>query len=100
MKIQDATTKEKLLHRLNRIEGQVRGVQAMLQDERECREIMQQLIAIHSAMQSASRTFFQEYASACLLDLDGETSTEHRPDVLVKREKLLQEMVTLLDKVP
>jgi DNA-binding FrmR family transcriptional regulator len=100
MKIQDVAIKEKLAHRLNRIEGQVRGVQAMLQEERDCREIMQQLIAIHSAVQSASRTFFQEYASACLLDLDGKTTGKQPPDMLVKREKLLQEMVTLLDKVP
>ena len=43
MKIQNEKTKQQLMSRLRRIEGQVRGVQNMLNEERECREILQQL---------------------------------------------------------
>ena len=70
MKIQDTETKTRLVQRLRRIEGQVRGVQAMLNEERDCREIMQQLTAIHAAVQATSRTFLQDYTAACLTEMD------------------------------
>jgi DNA-binding FrmR family transcriptional regulator len=100
MKIQNIETKENLNHRLKRIEGQVRGVQIMLNEERDCQEIMQQLTAIHSAVQSTSRIFLQDYATACLLEMDKDT---HDPSGLPKRnkrEKMIREMIQLLDKTP
>ena len=100
MKIQNLETKENLIRRLKRIEGQVRGVQVMLDEERDCQEIMQQLTAIHSAVQSTSRTFLQDYATNCLLEMDKETSGPGKPSNQIKREKMIQEMIQLLDKTP
>lgn len=54
-------------HRLARIEGQLRGVQKMIDESRDCREIVQQLIAIRAAVQAASLNFMQDVASDCLL---------------------------------
>ena len=96
MRLQNSEMKGQLVQRLKRIEGQVRGVQAMLQDERDCREIMQQLAAIHSAVQSTSRVFFQEYASACLAGLESDGAAAQPGS----REKMVREMVALLDKTP
>jgi DNA-binding FrmR family transcriptional regulator len=101
MKIQNNESKQKVIQRLRRIEGQVRGVQSMLEEERDCREIMQQLTAIHSAVQSTSRAFFQDYAAVCLAEMDEEeVSSGSSAGVQAKREKILQEMITLLDKTP
>jgi DNA-binding FrmR family transcriptional regulator len=100
MKIQDQDAKEKLIQRLRRIEGQVRGVQAMLEAERDCRDIMQQLAAVHSAVQGASRFFLQEYATACLAELDDGKSAETGLDRRKKREQIVQDMIALLDKAP
>jgi DNA-binding FrmR family transcriptional regulator len=100
MKIKSPEAIEKLVQRLRRIEGQVRGVQGMLDEERDCREIMQQLAAIHSAVQGASRIFLQEYATACLIEMDESEQTQANPDLRVKREKIIQDMITLLDKSP
>jgi DNA-binding FrmR family transcriptional regulator len=100
MKIKNLETKGNLIHRLKRIEGQVRGVQAMLNEERDCQEIMQQLTAIHSAVQSTSRIFLQDYATNCLLEMDKES---HEPGELSresKRIKMIQDMIQLLDKTP
>ena len=100
MKIADQETKERIIQRLRRIEGQVRGVQGMLEEERDCHEIMQQLASVHSAIQGASRLYFQEYANTCLAGLKepaGGSSPASRP---VQQEKLIQEMLILLDKVP
>ncbi len=101
MKIQNAEVKGKLVQRLRRIEGQVRGVQGMLDEERDCREIIQQLAAVHSAVQGASRIFLQEYAAACLVEMDGVDRPGEGPAVLrQKREKIIEDMLTLLDKAP
>ena len=100
MIIQNLETKENLNRRLRRIEGQVRGVQTMLNEERDCQEIMQQLTAIHSAVQSTSRIFLQDYATACLLEMDKDIHDPSEPVKQIKREKMIQEMIHLLDKTP
>ena len=96
MQIKNVSSKSKLIKRLRRIEGQVRGVQSMLDEERDCRDIMQQLTAIHSAIQSTSRVFFRDYASICLAEMDDELLTPGED----KREKMVREMIDLLDKTP
>ncbi len=96
MKLQNPEAKDKLVSRLRRVEGQVRGVEGMLNDERDCQEILQQLSAIRSAVQSVSRIFLQEYATACLASME-EEGTANNP---ARREKIVQDMITLLDKAP
>jgi DNA-binding FrmR family transcriptional regulator len=101
MKIQNPKAKEKLVQRLKRIEGQLRGVQSMLDEERDCREIIQQLAAIHSAVQGASRIFLQEYAAACLLEMDeGDPSIGDAAIRRQKSERIIGDMITLMDKAP
>jgi CsoR family transcriptional regulator, copper-sensing transcriptional repressor len=85
---------------LRRIEGQLRGVQSMLDKERDCQEILQQLTAIHSAVQGASRYLLQEYATVCLAQLDEQDSPRLAIALHGKREKIIQDMITLLDKAP
>ena len=91
MKIENQESNEQIIKRLKRIEGQVRGLQSMLDDERECREIMQQLSAVSSAVKSTSRTFFHDYASLCLIDMEEDPESN---------QDLLFEMMALLDKTP
>lgn len=64
----DHDTREDVQRRLRRIEGQVRGVSKMLEEGRQCQEILQQLSAIRSAVQQASVTVAKSYASECLAD--------------------------------
>ncbi len=100
MKIQEPEAKKQLIQRLRRIEGQVHGVQTMVDEERDCQEIMQQLAAVHSAIQGASRIFLQEYATTCLLEMDQGPQTQPGSDVRIKREKMIRDMIALLDKAP
>jgi CsoR family transcriptional regulator, copper-sensing transcriptional repressor len=69
--------------RLARIEGQLRGVQKMIEDERDCKAILQQLIAIRAAIQAASINFLQEIASECVLNLDNNEDPEAQHALLV-----------------
>ncbi len=91
MKLGDPSTKEKITARLRRIEGQVRGVENMVAEDRDCHEILQQLNSIRSAVQSTSKMFLQEVAADCLLNAD----TIDRS----KREQVLEEMLDLIGKV-
>lgn len=92
MKVQNPEAKQKLNQRLRRVEGQIRGVQAMIEGERDCSEILQQFSAIRSAVQSASRLFLQEYATACLVGADDGANTPER------RKKMVADILSLLDQ--
>jgi len=100
MKILNPEAKGKLVQRLVRIQGQVRGVDTMLDEERDCREIMRQLAAFHSAVHGASRIFMQEIATTCLTEIDQEDQDNPGSDPCLKREKIVQDMITLLGKTP
>ncbi len=92
MKLDNQQVKDSLSGRLRRIEGQVRGVQTMVAEERDCGEILQQLAAIQSAVRSASLSFIEDYASRCLL----EPASDDRD----RREELLKNLLALLGKAP
>ncbi len=94
MKVVDQHAKDHLLNRLHRIEGQVRGVCTMVDEERDCREVLQQLSAIRSAVQSVTMLYLKSYVSGCLVDnLDQNTDRE-------SREQLVDELIELLGKTP
>jgi DNA-binding FrmR family transcriptional regulator len=67
MKVQSDTTREELQRRLARIEGQVRGIQRMLDEDRDCQEIVQQLSAAQAALRTATGVFMHAHARECLL---------------------------------
>jgi len=58
--------KTEMIRRLKRIEGQTRGVQKMVEQDRKCADILHQLTAINEAVRSASRLLAEQYAVECL----------------------------------
>ena len=58
--------KADLIKRLKRIEGQTRGVQKMVVEERGCTDILHQLTAINEAVRSVSLILAEQYAVECL----------------------------------
>lgn len=62
--------RETLLKRLRRAEGQMRGVQRMIEEGRDCESILQQLTAVRSAVHTASLSLARAYAAQCLIDAD------------------------------
>jgi len=88
----DPDVKKQVKSRLARIEGQLRGVQKMIDEDRDCKEIIQQLIAIRAGVKSASLNYMQDVARNCLLDLDEES------DPQTQRE-LMTDLIQMLGKV-
>ncbi len=64
----------------------------MLKEDRECRDVLQQLSAARSAVHSAMLAYVEAYISECVLD-QMETTTD-RP----QREKLASELIHMLEK--
>jgi len=93
--IENPQVKTQIIQRLARIEGQLRGVQKMITEERDCKAVVQQLIAIRSAVQSATLTFVQEAASECLINVNNANEGENSH----AQQTALADMITLLGKV-
>lgn len=91
MKLQNPQTRNNLVNRLKRIEGQVRGVQKMIDEERQCDEIVQQLVSIRSAVHGAVIHFLQEQARECFVNPAGQDERE--------QERSMTELITLLGKI-
>ena len=68
MEIQSTEVKADLIARLRRVEGQVRGVEKMVQEDRDCAAILQQMSAIRSAVHHASLVLARAYAERCMLE--------------------------------
>jgi len=60
--------RDDLIKRLRRIEGQTKGIQRMLLEGRECREILTQLTSVRSATQSLSAELLRHHIRGCLED--------------------------------
>ena len=61
----DEMTKEMLLKRLRRIEGQVRGLEKMIIDDRDCESLVTQLAAVRSAIESVGALVLNNYMKLC-----------------------------------
>ena len=61
----DEETKKKLNKRLKTIEGQIRGVQNMINEDKYCNDILIQLLAINKSIKSVSNEIFKNHLSTC-----------------------------------
>lgn len=74
METRPPEVKNDLTVRLRRIEGQVRGVLRMVEEDRDCGEILQQMSAIRAALHQASLITARAYAARCL---EGASAEDH-----------------------
>lgn len=63
-----ADNKEAIKKRLNRIEGQVRGVSKMVDEDKYCIDILTQISAIEAAMDKVALELLRSHARHCLMD--------------------------------
>jgi DNA-binding FrmR family transcriptional regulator len=60
--------KDALIKRLHRIEGQVRGVERMIEDERYCIDILTQISAVSTALESVALKLLEDHVNHCVAD--------------------------------
>ncbi|WP_310571520.1 metal-sensitive transcriptional regulator [Gemmatimonas sp.] len=61
----DPDTKTRNLKRLRRIEGQIRGLQKMVEDERYCADILTQISSAHEALRAVGRELMRNHLKHC-----------------------------------
>ncbi|MDX6375709.1 MAG: CsoR family transcriptional regulator, copper-sensing transcriptional repressor [Gaiellaceae bacterium] len=60
-------TKDQLLNRLKRVEGQVRGVERMVEEDRYCIDVLTQITAVQAALDKVALGLLDEHARHCVL---------------------------------
>ena len=60
--------KQQALTRLKRIEGQVRGLQRMVEEERYCADVLTQIASVHEALRSVGKMVMKNHLRHCITD--------------------------------
>lgn len=79
--------KEALVKRLHRIEGQVRGIERMVEDDRYCIDILTQIAAVNTALEAVAFKILDEHVRHCVA---GALASGDEEDAQVKTEELLE----------
>jgi CsoR family transcriptional regulator, copper-sensing transcriptional repressor len=78
--------KDALVKRLHRIEGQVRGIERMVADERYCIDILTQIAAVSTALESLAVKLLEDHVRHCVTDAlasgDAEAAAEKGEELL------------------
>jgi CsoR family transcriptional regulator, copper-sensing transcriptional repressor len=85
----DPGAKERNQKRLRRIEGQVRGLQKMVDENRYCADIMTQIASVHEALRAVGRELMRNHLKYC-------ASTAIRADDDERAEAMYDELVDLM----
>ena len=80
--------KKKLIHRLNRIEGQVRGIKGMLERDAYCADILTQSAAVSAAMNAFNRALLNAHLHNCVVR-----------DIRAGDDSVVDELTELLQKL-
>jgi DNA-binding FrmR family transcriptional regulator len=79
--------KDSLKKRLHRIEGQVRGIERMVDDDRYCIDILTQIAAVNTALESLALKILDEHVRHCVA---GALISGDEADAQAKTEELMQ----------
>ncbi len=84
---QAAQEKQKLIERLNKIEGQIRGIKKMMVDGRDCFDVLKQVGAVAGALRSLQKTILENRVHRCISEAMDDKS---------RREEMVRELVRQL----
>ena len=79
---------KKLIHRLNRIEGQIRGIRGMVEKDAYCTDILVQVAAANAALNSFNRVLLANHIKTCVTN-----------DIREGKEETVDELLTVLQKL-
>ena len=83
-----AEQKKKLMNRLNRLEGQVRGVKKMIESDAYCNDVLIQAAAIRAAVDAFSRELLRAHLHSCVAR-----------DIRDGREEVVDELMETLERL-
>ncbi|MBD5501651.1 MAG: metal-sensing transcriptional repressor [Lachnospiraceae bacterium] len=77
-----------LIHRLNRMEGQIRGIRGMVEKDAYCIDILTQVAAVHAALNSFNKVLLANHIKTCVVQ-----------DIKDGKEETVEELLTALQKL-
>ena len=86
--VRSEEAKKKLLNRLKRIEGQIRGLEAMVERDAYCNDILTQSSAASAALNAFNRELLSNHIRTCVAD-----------DIRAGKDETIDELVTVLQKL-
>ena len=81
-------TRTRLIHRLNRVEGQIRGIRGMLENGAYCTDILMQVSAANAALNAFSRELLAAHIKGCVAR-----------DIRAGKDETIDELVEVLQKL-
>ena len=81
---------EEALHRLKSIEGHIRGIQKMVEDDKYCIDVIRQVQAVQAGLNKVTTMILEEHLHSCLI-------TAVRGDDPADRERVLEEIADIFD---
>jgi CsoR family transcriptional regulator, copper-sensing transcriptional repressor len=82
--------KNNLVTRLNRIEGQIRGIKGLIEKDTYCDDVINQIAATQSALNSVAKILLEGHLKSCVLERINEGDTEVLDEVLLTIERLMK----------
>ena len=89
-KVRDGAEQRQLLNRLNRIEGQIRGVKKMLEEDAYCIDILNQVSAANCALNSFTKVLLAAHVKSCVAEDVREGNTEKLDELVRTLQKLMK----------
>jgi len=82
--------KDNYLRRLKRVEGQVRGLQRMIDEDTYCIDVLTQISAVTSALRSISLGLLDEHVRHCVADAEGDDADEMISEAITAVERIVK----------
>ncbi len=83
-------SKDQLLKRLKRVEGQVRGVQGMVEDDRYCIDVLTQINAVQAALNKVALGLLDEHARHCVMGANEDQQGEKTDELMAAVARLMR----------
>lgn len=88
IKVRDPEEEKKLIHRLSRIEGQIRGIRGMVEKDAYCPDILIQVAAATAALNAFSKELLSQHIRTCVAQ-----------DIRAGKDETIDELVAVLQKL-
>jgi CsoR family transcriptional regulator, copper-sensing transcriptional repressor len=83
-------TKDDLLKRLRRIEGQVGGIERMVDDDRYCIDVLTQISAVQAALDKVALELLEDHAQHCVIGANADQQGERTEELMGAVKRLMR----------
>jgi CsoR family transcriptional regulator, copper-sensing transcriptional repressor len=85
-----SATKDQLLKRLKRIEGQVRGIEGMVEDDRYCIDVLTQISAVQAALDKVALGLLDDHARHCVMGAEPDDQADKTDELMAAVGRLMR----------